>query len=97
MAVIKANAYGHGIVAVSQALPEADAFGVARLEEALALRAAGIAQPIVLLEGVFSAEQLKEAAQHDLDFVVHDPLQIELLEGPGRRTASCFGSKSIQG
>ena len=51
-----------------------------RLEEGLALRAAGITQPIVLLEGVFAAEHLLEAARHGFDLVVHDPLQIELLE-----------------
>ena len=87
MAVVKANAYGHGLVPTALALAEADAFGVARLEEGLALRAAGITQPIVLLEGVFAAEHLVEAARHGFDLVVHDPLQIELLEeisGPHR-------------
>jgi alanine racemase len=87
MAVVKANAYGHGLVPTSLALAEADAFAVARLEEGLALRAAGITQPIVLLEGVFAPEHLLEAARHGFDLVVHDPLQIELLEefsGPHR-------------
>jgi alanine racemase len=80
MAVVKANAYGHGLIPTALALAEADAFAVARLEEGLALRAAGITQPIVLLEGVFAAEHLLEAARHGFDLVVHDPLQIELLE-----------------
>jgi alanine racemase len=80
MAVVKANAYGHGLVPTALALAEADAFGVARLEEGLALRAAGITQPIVLLEGVFAPEHLLEAARHGFDLVVHDMLQIELLE-----------------
>ncbi len=80
MAVVKANAYGHGLVPTALALAAADAFAVARLEEGLALRAAGITQPIVLLEGVFTAEQLREAARHGFDLVVHDVLQIELLE-----------------
>ena len=80
MAVVKANAYGHGLVPTALALAEADAFAVARLEEGLALRAAGITQPIVLLEGVFTAEQLLEAARHGFDLVVHDALQVELLE-----------------
>jgi alanine racemase len=80
MAVVKANAYGHGLVPTALALPDADAFAVARLEEGLALRAAGITQPIVLLEGVFAAEQLLEAARHGFDLVVHDALQVELLE-----------------
>ncbi len=87
MAVVKANAYGHGLVPTALALAEADAFAVARLEEGLALRAEGITQPIVLLEGVFAPEHVLEAARHGFDLVVHDPLQIELLEefvGPHR-------------
>jgi len=87
MAVVKANAYGHGLIPTALALAQVDAFAVARLEEGLALRAAGITQPIVLLEGVFAPEHLLEAARHGFDLVVHDPLQIELLEeysGPSR-------------
>ncbi len=80
MAVIKANAYGHGLVSTALALGDADAFAVARLEEGIALRSAGVRAPIVLLEGVFSAEQLAEAAHHRFELVVHDPLQIKLLE-----------------
>jgi alanine racemase len=80
MAVIKANAYGHGLVTTALALADADSFAVARLEEGMALRAAGIRAPVVLLEGVFSAEQLAEAAQHGFELVVHDPLQLKLLE-----------------
>ena len=54
MAVIKANAYGHGMLTVAQALdPLVDAFAVACLEEAQLLRASGVAAPILLLEGVF--------------------------------------------
>jgi alanine racemase len=80
MAVVKANAYGHGLVPTALSLAEADAFAVARLEEGLALRAEGITQPIVLLEGVFAQEHVLEAARHGFDLVVHDPLQVELLE-----------------
>src|SRR5438270_13388098 len=80
MAVVKANAYGHGLLPTALALQAADAFGVARLEEGVALRAGGITQPIVLLEGVFGAEQLEEAARQRLQLVVHDVSQIELLE-----------------
>ncbi len=80
MAVVKANAYGHGLVSTALALADADAFAVARLEEGIELRGAGVRAPIVLLEGVFSAEQLAEAARHRFELVVHDPLQIKLLE-----------------
>jgi alanine racemase len=79
MAVIKANAYGHGLVAVAQALPGADSFAVARVEEGMALRQAGITQTVVLLEGVFDREQLAAAAQAGFELVVHSPEQIQLL------------------
>lgn len=79
MAVIKANAYGHGLVAVARALESADAFAVARVDEGLTLRNAGIATPTVLLEGVFDRAQLEAAAVADFELVVHAPEQIELL------------------
>jgi alanine racemase len=80
MAVVKANAYGHGLVSTALCLADADAFAVARIEEALALRSAGVRKPIVLLEGVFSAEQLGEAARQNLEIVVHEDEQLVLLE-----------------
>ncbi len=83
MAVVKANAYGHGLLPTALALADADAFAVARLEEAVALRAAGLRRRIVLLEGVFNAEQLIEAAGLELDLVVHQDLQIALIEQYG--------------
>lgn len=84
MAVIKANAYGHGLVPAARALAGTDGFAVARLEEGLALRRAGLANRILLLEGVFSAEQLAIAAQQDFDLMVHSFEQLEMLEGrPG--------------
>ncbi len=79
MAVIKANAYGHGLVAVARALESADAFAVARVDEGLTLREAGIKTPTVLLEGVFDFEQLEAAAAAGFELVVHAPEQIELL------------------
>jgi alanine racemase len=84
MAVIKANAYGHGLVAVARALDAADALAVARVDEGLALREAGIKTPIVLLEGVMDAEQLKAATAADFELVVHTPEQIELLRAAPR-------------
>jgi alanine racemase len=83
MSVIKANAYGHGLVAVARALVATDAFAVARVDEGLILRAAGINTPTVLLEGVFDREQMDAAAAADFELVVHTREQIELL-----RTAS---------
>lgn len=83
MAIIKANAYGHGLVAAARALEGAEAFGVARLEEGLELRAADIATPIVLLEGVFNIEELERAHRAALQIVVHSPEQIAMLERSG--------------
>jgi alanine racemase len=84
MAVVKANAYGHGLAAVAGALSEADAFAVARVDEGLVLRAAGITKPIVLLEGVFDREQSEAAASAGFELVVHSLTQIELLRAlPG--------------
>ena len=80
MAVIKANAYGHGLVPAAKALAETDGFSVARLDEGLALRAAGLANRILLLEGVFSSEQLAVAAQQRFDLMVHSVEQLDLLE-----------------
>ncbi|MFI4891548.1 MAG: alanine racemase [Steroidobacterales bacterium] len=79
MAVIKANAYGHGLVTVARALDGADAFAVARVDEGLALRQAGITKPVVLLEGVFEREQLEAAAAANFELVVHIDEQVELL------------------
>lgn len=81
MAVIKANAYGHGLVPAAKALAEADGFAVARLEEGLALRNAGLTNRVLLLEGVFSPDQLAVAARERFELMVHDPEQLQLLEG----------------
>ena len=60
LAVIKADAYGHGAVRCAQALErEADGFAVACIEEALELRAGGIQAPVLLLEGIFEADELQ--------------------------------------
>lgn len=88
IAIVKANAYGHGLVETARCLDAADAFGVARLSEALALRSAGVRQPIVLLEGVFDSAQLDEASRHALQVVVHCDEQIAMLHAAPR--ASTF-------
>lgn len=80
MAVIKANAYGHGMVAAAKELSDADAFGVARLPEAIQLRESGIDQPIVLLAGVLTELELATATELGFQLVVHCQEQIELLE-----------------
>ncbi|MBL8265590.1 alanine racemase [Steroidobacter sp.] len=80
IAVVKANGYGHGMIRVSRALADADGLGVARLSDAIVLREAGITQRILLLEGVFGAEQFALAAREHCEIVVHSPEQIDVLE-----------------
>ena len=80
MAVVKANAYGHGMVEAAKAFADADSLAVARLFEAQTLRAAGIDAPIVILEGVFDADELSVAVSSSFDIVVHCVEQLELLE-----------------
>lgn len=81
LAVIKADAYGHGAVRCAQALEaEADGFAVACIEEALELRAAGIRAPILLLEGFFEADELPLIVEHDFWCVVHSLWQLDAIE-----------------
>lgn len=80
MAMVKADAYGHGARLVADALAEADGFGVALVEEGLELRAAGNRRPITVLEGVFSDAEMFEAVRHHLDVVVHQEAQLGYLE-----------------
>jgi len=80
LAVIKANAYGHGAVHCAKSIRnEADGFAVACLEEALQLREAGITEPILLLEGFFEAVELAEIVANDLWVVIHAQWQVESL------------------
>ena len=81
IAVVKANAYGHGVVFLSSAVESlVDCFGVARLEEALKLRSNGITKPILLLEGFFSSKDLPILAVNNIQTVVHSKEQLEALE-----------------
>ncbi len=80
IAVVKADAYGHGAIEVARALPDADAFAVATTQEAIQLRQAGIAGRILVLGGVVDAEELLECFEHRLDPVFHQFQQIEWLE-----------------
>jgi alanine racemase len=81
LAVIKADAYGHGALRCAQALQgETDGYAVAMLEEALQLREAGVRGPILLLEGFFEATELELIESHDLWCVIHSHWQLEALE-----------------
>lgn len=80
VAVVKANGYGHGAARLLPALTGAEMLGVACIEEALDLREAGAAQPILLLEGVFEADELPLCARFDFEIAVHEPGQLRMLE-----------------
>lgn len=80
LAIIKADAYGHGAVKVANALSDiADGFGVACIEEAIELREAGISLPILLLEGFFSADELDYISANNLWCAVHSIEQIDII------------------
>lgn len=80
MPVVKANAYGHGAVAVARALDQqAPAFGVACIEEALELRAAGVQSPILLMEGFFSDDELELAAEQQFWLMIQNQEQLTAL------------------
>lgn len=80
MAIVKADAYGHGLERIAKALNSVDAFGVACLEEAQQLRSAGITQAVLLLEGFYKSEELNIIHSLGLDIVVHSEYQVEVLE-----------------
>ena len=86
-AVVKANAYGHGLLRAAAALRAADGFAVVEFDAALKLRAAGYAQRIVLLEGFFDRAEAREGAARRIAAVVHHPGQLALLDAlqPGSR------------
>ncbi len=79
-AVMKADAYGHGLLRAARALDNADIFAVARCDEALTLREAGVAKPILLLEGFLRPEELKLCVQYELQAVLHHESQLRMLE-----------------
>jgi alanine racemase len=79
-AVLKADAYGHGLERVARTLGEADGFAVARIDEALRLRSLGIGQPILILGGCYTPEELKLAAQQGFEVALHQHQQLSLLE-----------------
>ena len=80
VAVVKANGYGHGAARLLPALADADMLGVACIEEALALREAGAVQPLLLMEGVFEADELPLCARLGFEIAVHEPGQVAMLE-----------------
>jgi len=86
--VVKADGYGHGLRRIYPGLSALDGLAVIELEAASYLRTQERTRPILLLEGVFSPQELSDAIQLNLDLVVHSGRQIELLE-------QCHSSNSV--
>ena len=80
-AVLKANAYGHGVERAARACAAADGFAVLDFLEALRLRAAGVTKPILMLEGFFDRTDLELLPKHGLTPVIHNAAQVEMLKG----------------
>lgn len=79
LAMVKANAYGHGLLSIAKALSDVEGFGVSCSEEALYLRQAGLKQRIVLMEGLFSKDEISLLTDYELDTVIHDGNQLNWL------------------
>lgn len=80
LAMVKSNAYGHGITRIALALPDVDALGVACIEEGMILRRAGVKNPIVLMEGLFADNELTLIENENFALVVHHLEQVIMLE-----------------
>jgi alanine racemase len=88
MPVIKANAYGHGMLQVADALDGANGFAVAQLGEAIALREHGVSKPITVFQGFADSAQLELMIQYNLRPVVTQLWQIDLLESLNTKSIS---------
>jgi alanine racemase len=80
LAVVKANAYGHGVDRAGRALTNADGFATLEIDGAVRLRERGSAGTILLLEGFFDPSELADIAAYDLSIVVHHEDQLRALE-----------------
>ncbi|KAF7599843.1 MAG: alanine racemase [Candidatus Dactylopiibacterium carminicum] len=81
LAIVKANAYGHGLLCCAEAVRDvADGFGLLEIGEALQLRNAGFTQPIVMLEGFFAEADLLMASEARIQVALHSDAQLGLLE-----------------
>lgn len=80
LAMVKSNAYGHGLTRIALALQNADALGVACLEEGIILREAGVKNPIVLMEGLFRPDEMQRAVEGNFTLTIHHHDQVKMLE-----------------
>jgi len=79
MAVVKADAYGHGMLRVCKHLTDVDAFSISHVSEALELRESGITKPILALQGFSIVEELQLAIKHKIQVVIHQDEQLKIL------------------
>ena len=79
MAVLKANAYGHGLAETVKAIKSAEGIAILTIEEAVKIRKAGFKNTILLLEGLFAAEDIHQVEKLNLNLVLHNDQQIEYL------------------
>jgi len=87
MSVIKADGYGHGLLRAAEALSATDGYALLDIADAVKLREAGYRQPILMLEGIFGADELPTIAEYGLACVIHSAQQIAMLDAyPGRGT-----------
>jgi alanine racemase len=89
-AIIKADAYGHGLLHTAHALKETDGFALLELDAAIELREAGYHHPILLLEGFFSTEELALFEQYQLSAVIHHSEQVAMLSTCKQRGLDIF-------
>ena len=79
-AVVKADAYGHGLANAFQAFAAADGLSLVELDRAIALRELGWQKPLMMMEGMFSADELENFQRYQLQPVIHNPAQLDMLQ-----------------
>lgn len=80
VSVIKANAYGHGLIEIAETLADStDAFGVACIEEAISIRKAGVKNPILLMEGLFTEDELQIASEKNFWLMIENKFHFDAL------------------
>ena len=79
-AVVKADAYGHGLANAFHAFAAADGLSLVELDRAIALRELGWQKPLMMMEGMFSADELESFQRYQLQPVIHNPAQLDMLQ-----------------
>lgn len=91
-AVIKANAYGHGLLRAARAFDSSEGFAILEFDNAVRLRDAGIGKPVLLLEGFFDVQEMRTAAALGFACALHDAEQVAMLDelAAGQRLDLCI-------